>query len=453
MLNDFLLTLKGKSVSIIGAGVSNTPLIRMLWDIAALTVHDKKKEEDFDPEFLAELKLHNVKLVTGDGYLDEIYGDVIFRTPGVRPDVPALERAKARGSVVTSEMDVFFSLCPCPITAITGSDGKTTTSTLVSEMYKAQGFTVHLGGNIGTPLLPRLDEISAEDRVVVELSSFQLMDMTHSPHIAIVTNVTPNHLDWHRGMDEYTEAKERLLQKQTQSDICILNLDDPTTRQFAQRAQAKVGFFSMSKQEKGFSFDGENLLRDGKAFLKASELRIPGKHNIANFLAASAAVCGEVSEEALISVAKNFTGVEHRIEFVRELDGVKYYNDSIASSPTRAAAALACFENIILIAGGYDKKIAFDQLGELICQKVDKLLLCGVTAQQIKDAVIKAPCQRKPEIIIFPNLTDTILTARKLAKSGDVVLFSPACASFDQFVNFAVRGRFFKDVVNSLKEV
>lgn len=453
MLNDFLLTLKGKSVAIIGAGVSNTPLIRMLWDLCTLTIHDKKKEEDFDPAFLAELKLHNVTLKTGDEYLDEIYGDVIFRTPGVRPDVPALECAKARGSVVTSEMDVFFALCPCHVTAITGSDGKTTTSTLVAEMYKAQGFTVHLGGNIGTPLLPRLDEISADDRVVVELSSFQLMDMTHSPHIAIITNVTPNHLDWHIDMTEYTDAKERLLTRQTENDFCVLNFDDPTTRDFGTRAQSNVSFFSMSKQTQGFSFDGENLLRDGRAFLKASELRIPGRHNIANFLAASAAVCHEVSEDALISVAKNFTGVEHRIEFVRELNGVKYYNDSIASSPTRAAAALACFENIILIAGGYDKKIAFDELGELICQKVDTLLLCGATAEQIKNAVIKAPCQRKPEIITLPNLTHTILTAGKLAKSGDVVLFSPACASFDQFVNFAVRGRFFKDVVNSLKEV
>ena len=452
MLSDYLLGLKGKNISIIGAGVSNTPLIRMLWDDCALTVHDKKKEEDFDPDFLKELYAHNVTLVTGDGYLDEIGGDVIFRTPGVRPDVPSLERAKARGSKVTSEMDVFFSLCPCPVTAITGSDGKTTTSTLVSEMYKAQGFTVHLGGNIGTPLLPRLDEIEKDHRVVVELSSFQLMDMTHSPHVAVITNVTPNHLDWHRGMEEYTDAKEGLLRYQTKNDLCVLNFDDPTTRSFAPRAKAKVSFFSMKAQENGFSFDGENLLCDGKPFLSAKEIRIPGKHNIANLLTAASAVRDEVGLEAIISVAKTFSGVEHRIEFVRELGGVKYYNDSIASSPTRAAAALACFENIILIAGGYDKKIAFDELGELICQKVDTLLLCGATAEQIKDAVIKASCQRKPEIIIFPNLTDTVLTAHKLAKSGDVVLFSPACASFDQFVNFAVRGRFFKDLVNALKE-
>ena len=450
MLSDYLQTLKGKKVSIIGAGVSNTPLIRMLWDDCALTVHDKKKEEDFDPEFLKELYAHNVRLVTGDGYLDEIGGDVIFRTPGVRPDVPALERAKARGAKVTSEMDVFFSLCPCPITAITGSDGKTTTSTLVSEMYKAQGFTVHLGGNIGTPLLPRLDGIENDHRVVVELSSFQLMDMTHSPHVAVITNVTPNHLDWHRGMEEYSDAKERLLKYQTAKDLCVLNLDDNTTRDFANRASAKVSFFSMAKQECGFSFDGEHLLCDGKAFLDAREMRIPGKHNIANFLTAASAVCGEVSLDAIISVAKNFTGVEHRIEFVREINGVKYYNDSIASSPTRAAAALVCFENIILIAGGYDKKIAFDELGELICQKVNTLLLCGATAEQIRQAVINASCEKKPDIITFPNLTDTVLTAHKLAKSGDVVLFSPACASFDQFVNFAVRGRFFKDLVNEL---
>ena len=453
MLSDYLLTLKGKKVSIIGAGVSNTPLIRMLWDICTLTVHDKKKEEDFDKDFLKELYAHNVNLVTGDGYLDYLGGDVIFRTPGVRPDVPALISAKERGAIVTSEMDVFFSLCPCPITAITGSDGKTTTSTLVSEMYKAQGFTVHLGGNIGTPLLPRIDEIEPEHRVVVELSSFQLMDMTHSPHIAVITNVTPNHLDWHKGMEEYTDAKKGLLKYQTSADLCVLNYDDSTTRAFAQDASAKVSFFSMEKQARGFSFDGENLLCDGEAFISAKDLRIPGKHNIANVLTAASAVCGEVSLEAMIKVAKTFTGVEHRIEFVREINGVRYYNDSIASSPTRAAAALNCFENIILIAGGYDKKIAFDELGELVCQKVDTLLLCGVTAEKIEKAVLDAKCTKKPQIYTYANLTDTVNAARALAKSGDVVLFSPACASFDQFVNFAVRGRFFKDVVNSLEEV
>lgn len=452
MLSDYLLTLKGKKVSIIGAGVSNTPLIRMLWDICALTVHDKKKEEDFDEGFLKELYAHNVTLVTGDGYLDYLGGDVIFRTPGVRPDMPALLRAKERGAIITSEMDVFFSLCPCPVTAITGSDGKTTTSTLVSEMYKAQGFTVHLGGNIGTPLLPRLDEIKAEHRVVVELSSFQLMDMTHSPHIAVITNVTPNHLDWHKGMEEYSDAKKRLLKYQTSADLCVLNLDDSTTRSFASDTLAKVSFFSMEKQESGFSFDGENLLRDGKAFLSAKDMRIPGKHNIANFLTAASAVWGEVSLEAMIQVARNFTGVEHRIEFVREINGVKYYNDSIASSPTRAAAALNCFENIILIAGGYDKKIAFDELGELICQKVDTLLLCGATAEKIEKAVLDAKYSKKPQIYTYANLTDTVNAAHSLAKDGDVVLFSPACASFDFFANFAVRGRFFKDLVNRLKE-
>jgi len=450
MLESFLETLKGKKVAVIGAGVSNTPLIRMLWDRCQLTVHDKKQEKDFDAVFLRELQQHNVKLVLGENYLDSVSGDVIFRTPGVRPDVPALEKARTDGSLITSEMDLFFSLCPCKITAVTGSDGKTTTSTLISEMYKAEGFEVFLGGNIGAPLLPRLDEIRENSRVVVELSSFQLMDMTHSPAVAVITNVTPNHLDWHRGMDEYKQAKLNILRYQTESDRCVLNFDDGCTRSFGEKAVSQACYFSLNPQPEGFSFDGESILKDGEKLLRSSLLKIPGKHNVANFMTACGAVWGDVSKESILSVAQNFTGVEHRIEFVREINGAKYYNDSIASSPTRAAAALSCFDNIILIAGGYDKKIPFDDFGKLLCQKVKTLLLCGATADKIEAAVKNAKSERKPEIVRFESLEQTVRYARDIAKAGDNVLFSPACASFDQFPNFAVRGRFFKDLVSKL---
>ena len=452
MLNDYLLTLKDKKVSVIGAGVSNTPLIRMLWDICTLAVHDKKTEDQMDPAFLSELKEHNVRLVLGSGYLDSIDGDIIFRTPGVRPDVPALTEAKKRGAVVTSEMDVFFSLCPCPITAITGSDGKTTTSTVISELLRAEGYRVFLGGNIGAPLLPRLDEMDENSRVVVELSSFQLMDMTHAPNVAVITNVTPNHLDWHTGMDEYTNAKYNLLARQTADCVCVLNYDDETTRAFGGRCASEAKYFSLTPQTSGYSFDGESILKNGAPLLKASELRIPGVHNVANFMAAMAATEHEVSIDSVIKVAGSFTGVEHRIEFVKEIDGVKYYNDSIASSPTRAEAGLRCFDcPIVLIAGGYDKKIAFDEFGELVCERVDTLLLCGATADKIEQAVMGAANPRKPHIYRFDNLDDTVAAARRLAKEGGVVLFSPACASFDQFPNFAVRGRYFKELVNHLK--
>lgn len=452
MLKDFLSTLKNKKVSVIGAGVSNTPLIRMLLGCCELYVHDKKHEEQFDKDFLSELKVHNVQLVLGEHYLDKLEGDVIFRTPGVRPDVPALEDAKKRGALITSEMDVFFSLCPCPITAITGSDGKTTTSTIISELLRAQGFDVFLGGNIGEPLLPRLDLMNEHSRVVVELSSFQLMDMTHSPNVAVITNVTPNHLDWHKGMQEYTNAKYNLLSRQSADNICVLNYDDTTTRDFGQKCAASVKYFSLTEMAQDYSFDGQYIRKDSKAILKADELLIPGIHNVANFMAALAATEHEVNIDSIMHVAHTFLGVEHRIEFTRELDGVKYYNDSIASSPTRAQAGLMCFDcPVVLIAGGYDKKIAFDALGELICKRVDTLMLCGATADKIEAAVKNAKEQKKPKIYRFDDLKSTVEACRKIAKSGSVVLFSPACASFDQFPNFMERGRFFKTVVNELK--
>lgn len=451
MLNDFLASLKGKKVSVIGAGVSNTPLIRMLLGRCELFVHDKKVESQFDPAFLSELKDHNVQLVLGERYLDSLEGELIFRTPGVRPDVPALESARARGAQITSEMDVFFSLCPCPITAITGSDGKTTTSTIIAELLRAQGYEVFLGGNIGAPLLPRLDEMNQNSRVVVELSSFQLMDMTHAPQVAVITNVTPNHLDWHRGMGEYESAKYNLLARQAKDDICVLNYDDPTTRAFGEKCRGKVSYFSLSDKNADYSYDGENICRGNQAVLSASRLRIPGRHNIANYMAAIAATAHEVSAESVAKVADNFTGVEHRIEFIRELDGVKYYNDSIASSPTRAIAGLMCFDcPVVLIAGGYDKKIAFDGFGELVCERVDTLMLCGATADKIESAVLQAKSPNKPEIHRFSDLKTTVEACRRLAHPGSVVLFSPACASFDQFPNFMERGRFFKQTVNEL---
>lgn len=452
MLRDFLATLKGKKVSVIGAGVSNTPLIRMLIPYCELFVHDKKVESQFDPAFLSELKDHNVQLVLGERYLDSLEGDVIFRTPGVRPDVPALEAARARGAQITSEMDVFFSLCPCPITAITGSDGKTTSSTIIAELLKAEGYQVFLGGNIGAPLLPRLDEMNQNSRVVVELSSFQLMDMTHAPQVAVVTNVTPNHLDWHRGMGEYESAKYNLLQRQTSDSIAVLNYDDMTTRAFGEKCPASVRYFSLGDAGAHYSFDGENICFNGKPILSASRLRIPGRHNIANYMAAIAATAHEVSAESVARVADTFTGVEHRIEFIRELDGVKYYNDSIASSPTRSQAGLMCFDcPVVLIAGGYDKKIAFDEFGELVCERVDTLMLCGATADKIEAAVIGAKNPKKPAIHRFDDLKTTTEACRRLAAPGSVVLFSPACASFDQFPNFMERGRFFKQTVNDLK--
>jgi UDP-N-acetylmuramoylalanine--D-glutamate ligase len=277
------------------------------------------------------------------------------------------------------------------------------------------------------------------------------MDMTHAPQVAVITNVTPNHLDWHRGMGEYESAKYNLLQRQTADNIAVLNYDDMTTRAFGDRCPASVRYFSLNAQTCGYGFDGESICFDGKPIISASRLRIPGRHNIANYMAAIAATAHEVSAESVAKVADNFTGVEHRIEFIRELDGVKYYNDSIASSPTRAIAGLMCFDcPVVLIAGGYDKKIAFDGFGELVCERVDTLMLCGATADKIEAAVLQAKSPNKPEIHRFSDLKTTVEACRRLAHPGSVVLFSPACASFDQFPNFMERGRFFKQTVNEL---
>ena len=401
---------------------------------------------------MKDFEKNGVRLVCGEGYLDRIDGDVIFRTPGVRPDAGGIPEAVKRGAVVTSEMDLFFRFCPCPITAITGSDGKTTTSTLIAELLSAQGKRVFLGGNIGAPLLPRLSEMSAHDRVVVELSSFQLFDMTRSPKTAVVTNVTPNHLDWHRGMEEYKEAKFNVLAHQTANDVTVLNYDDETTRAFAERAKGEVRFFSLAGNEDCCAFfkDG-TLYLDGEPLIPASALKIRGLHNVANFLTAAAAVKDEVTRETMASVAQSFKGVEHRLEFVRTINGADYYNDSIGSSPTRTMAGLKCFDGrIILIAGGYDKHIAFDTLGDEICRRVSVLLLCGATADKIETAVKASSIPEKPDILRFDDLTATVKAAKEVSRPGDTVLFSPACASFDQFPNFEVRGRFFKDTVNKL---
>ncbi len=453
MFSSYLDSLKKQKVSVIGAGVSNTPLIKLLSGHGiAVTVYDKRPVESFDKELLSDFEKSGVSLVCGEGYLDKIDGDVIFRTPGVRPDAGGIPEAVRRGAVVTSEMDLFFRFCPCPITAVTGSDGKTTTSTLIAELLSAQGKKVFLGGNIGAPLLPRLSEMKESDRVVVELSSFQLFDMTRSPHTAVITNVTPNHLDWHRGMEEYKEAKFNVLAHQTENDVAVLNFDDETTRAFAGRTRSEVRFFSLAGDEGCCAFfKNGTLYLDGSPLIPASSLRIRGMHNVANFLTAAAAVKDEVTRETMAYVAQSFKGVEHRLEVVRSVNGADFYNGAIGSSPTRTIAGLKCFDGrMILIAGGYDKHIAFDTLGDEICRRVSVLLLCGATADKIEAAVKASIVPEEPEIMRFSDLTETVRAAKDLSRPGDTVLFSPACASFDQFPNFAVRGRFFKDLVNKL---
>jgi len=448
----YFTSLRGKKIIVLGLGVSNRPLVRLLLEFGCtVTACDKTPREKLDDEVL-ELEKQGCILRLGDTYLDGLQGDIVFRTPGMHPNIPALQKLRDGGAFVTSEMDAFFRLCPCKILAVTGSDGKTTTTTLISEMLKAEGYRVWLGGNIGTPLLPLCRQMEETDYAVVELSSFQLMDMTGSPHVAVVTNLAPNHLDVHKDMDEYVQAKKNIFKFQNESDLLILNSDNAITAEFTGNGRTRC-FARLGQTDNGVCLQGDMICRDGVPVLDKKDILIPGEHNVENYMAAILAVEGLVSDETIRQVAKNFGGVEHRIELVRIKDGVRFYNDSIASSPTRTIAGLNSFrEKVLLIAGGYDKHIPYDVLGPCICRSVKKLFLNGATADQIGNAVVSCPDYQpgQPEIIDCNDFTDAVKRAADAAQAGDIVLMSPASAAFDQFKNFAERGKYFKQLVKEL---
>ena len=446
----YFQSLQGKRIAVLGLGVSNRPLVRLLLGYGChVTGCDRTPREKLDAEVL-ELETLGCTLCVGDGYLDHLEADIVFRTPGMHPDIPALRQLREKGAQVTSEMEVFFGVCPCRLIAVTGSDGKTTTTTLIAEMLKAAGHTVWLGGNIGAPLLPLCQQMQETDYAVVELSSFQLMDMTRSPQVAVVTNLAPNHLDVHRDMDEYVEAKKNIFKFQGASDRLIVNADNEITDGFTGNGITKK--FSRVG-------DAHVCLRDGMicrgetAVLAAEEILLPGVHNIENYMAAIAAVEGLVNDETVCHVARTFGGVEHRIELVRVVNGVRYYNDSIASSPSRTIAGLKSFhQKVILIAGGYDKHIPYDVLGPHICEKVKTLVLGGATGGQIRTAVESCPdyTPGNPKIIDCADFTAAVQAAVEAAGEGDIVLMSPASAAFDQFKNFMERGNYFKKLIKEL---
>ncbi len=446
----YFTSLKGKRIAVLGLGVSNRPLVKLLLEFGCdVTGCDRTPREKLDPEVLALEKL-GCKLSLGDTYLDGMESDILFRTPGMHPGNPAIVALAEKGAQVTSEMEVFFEVCPCRLLAVTGSDGKTTTTTLISEMLKAAGKTVWLGGNIGTPLLPLVRQMQETDFAVVELSSFQLMDMTRSPEIAVVTNLAPNHLDVHKDMDEYVDAKKNIFRHQNEKGKLILNADNAITASFTGNGETK--FFS--RQGSGY-VDVRNgvICRGGEAVLDTADILIPGVHNIENYMAAIAAVEGLVEDETIRTVAKTFGGVEHRIELVRIKDGVKFYNDSIASSPSRTIAGLRSFsEKVILIAGGYDKHIPYDVLGPEICAHVKALFLGGATGPQIAEASKNCPEYDAAQLPIVDcgDFESAVRSAAAYAKDGDIVLMSPASAAFDQFKNFMVRGEFYKKLVREL---
>lgn len=455
VLQGYFNSLKGKTVAVIGLGVSNRPLVEGLLDAGVpVLLCDKRRREDFNG-LIEGLERRGMKAAMGADYLDHLEGaDVIFRTPGLRPDVPQIARAVAAGARLTSEMEAFLDLCPCRIIAVTGSDGKTTTTTIIAGLLKAAGYRTFVGGNIGHPLLCQVDDIRPDDMVVLELSSFQLMTVRQSPSIAVVTNLSPNHLDIHRDMEEYVNAKKNIFAYQDGCDRLVLNADNEITAGFAREARGAVILFSRrGPVEGGVYLRDRTVMCAGRPVLTTGDILLPGLHNLENYMAAIAAVDGLVPDEVIREYARTFGGVPHRIELVRELEGARWYNDSIASSPSRTIAGLRSFpQKVILIAGGYDKHIPYEALGPELVEHVKALLLTGDTAEKIKAAVLAAPGYQAgaPEVIDCADLKEAVERARALAKPGDVVILSPASASFDRFKNFEERGNVFKELVNAL---
>ena len=458
-LKDFEENLKNKKIAIIGLGVSNIPLIDYLHDFQAkITVFDKRNEEKIDKGVLEKIENYKISKNFGENYLSNLKDfDIIFKSPSCRPDLPEIEAEVKRGAILTSEIEKVLELAPCKIIAVTGSDGKTTTTSLIYEIVK-QKYKAYLGGNIGIPLFTKIKEMQPEDIVLLELSSFQLMTMKQSPDIAVVTNVTPNHLDIHNSYEEYIEAKKNIFLNQNEDNTLVLNYDNEITKSFAKTAKSKVIFFSSTeKRENGVIYDDGiiKISEDGlrRHLLKLKDTHLRGTHNAENICAAVAATKGLVQIEDQINAIKGFEGVPHRIEFVREINGSKWYNDSIASSPTRTIAGLNSFdEEIVLIAGGYDKHLDYEPIAKPILDKVKTLILLGQTSGKILNAVKEKQGELGIKIDIFKvdTLEEAVEKAKMEAKPNQVVLFSPASASFDMFKNFEERGNKFKELVKNL---
>jgi UDP-N-acetylmuramoylalanine--D-glutamate ligase len=446
---EFKSFIKEKKVGVVGIGVSNTPLIKMLVGLGArVTACDKRTDLG---EISLELNDMGVELCLGENYLEGILDcDVIFRTPSLMPTNEYLQNAAKRGAYITSEMGEFLKYCPAKVFGVTGSDGKTTTTTLISEMLKEQGYNVFLGGNIGRPLFNEIEKIGEDDYVVVELSSFQLMDIKYSPDVAVITNLSPNHLDIHKDMDEYINAKKNIFLNQKGNGTVVLNMDNNITCTMKDEIKSEVRMFSIRSNDTFSYLDNNSLTVNGKVICNLEEVKLPGMHNIENLLTAFATLYDYVSVDSMRKVATTFTGVAHRIEFVREIDGVRFYNDSIASSPTRTVAGLRSFnQKVILIAGGYDKKIPFDELAEGGIDRIKTLVVMGMTKEKIKEAFNKEFGLRNTVIPIVEadSLEDAVNKSFKSANEGDIIILSPACASFDMFKNFEVRGNKFKEIV------
>lgn len=458
-LNEFNKNIEGKKVAIIGLGISNKPLIEYLHNLGAeISVFDNRAQEKIDKDIWEEVIKFNLEYYLGEDYLKNLKGfDFIFRSPSCRPDLPEIEEEVKQGAILTSEIEMVLKLAPCKIVGVTGSDGKTTTTSLIYEILKKK-YKCFLGGNIGTPLFAKIAEMKPEDMLVLELSSFQLMNMELSTDIAVITNITPNHLNVHKDYQEYIDAKSNIFKHQNENGVLVINYDNEITKNFAKYANGKVVYFSRKeKLPNGIAFDGDtvkicdNDLR--RHVINKKDIKIRGLHNIENICAAIGATKDLVSPEDQKQAIMEFTGVEHRLEFVREINNVKWYNDSIASSPNRTIAGLNSYnEKIVLIAGGRDKHLDYEPIAKPIIEHVDTLIVMGETAEKIKNAVTRELENQKKtlNIIKVADVEEAVIMAKEVAKSGEIVLFSPASTSFDMFKNFEERGKKFKEEVNKL---
>ena len=451
-----MFSLRGKRVAVCGLGRTHIPVVHQFLEHGARVLACDKRDRASVGAVADELEKAGAELKLGEGYLDDLAVDLILRSPGMKPTLPPFIEARKRGVRVTTEIELFIELCPAPVYGVTGSDGKTTTTSVIAGLLQAAGKTVHLGGNIGWPLLPRIEQVRPDDAAVVELSSFMLMQMEHSPQVGVVTNVAPNHLDWHTDMAEYIGAKKNIVRFQQPGNRAVLNADNDVTAGFAGDLAGDVFLFSRLHPVGQGTYLGEDGILYGRVgdqsvpILPAREIRLPGDHMVENFLAAFAATWGTVTPAVMGAFARGFGGVPHRCELVRELDGVRWVNDSIGTSPTRTIAGLRAFgHGVILIAGGYDKHIPYEPLGPVAAETVSAAILMGDTAPAIQSAI--RACSELP-IVRVKNMEEAVLTARRLAEPGEVVFLSPASASFDMYKDFEERGNHFKRLVMELME-
>ena len=456
-LEEFEKYINGKNVAIIGLGVSNIPLLDYMHEKnAKVTAFDDR--ENLPEDIMEKINKYKFKFIGGKNNLKALKGfNIIFRSPSCLPTRPELEEEEKRGALVTTEIELLMKMCPCKVIGITGTEGKTTTSSIIHAIIKQAGIHCYLGGNIGTPLFTKLPEMTEKDIIILEMSSFQLMGMDVSPDISLVTNIYPDHLNIHKDMQEYIDSKKNILNYQKSTDTVVLNFDNEITKSFAKSAKGKVIFFSSKENLKnGYIYDRKDgnikYCKNGivKNIINKNEIKLRGIHNYENISAALAVTSSIVDTQTQTNAIKQFQGVEHRLEFVREVEGVKYYNDSIGTSPASTIAGLNAFdENIVLLAGGADKDLDYKEIGEKIAEKVGTLILCGPTSDKIEKATTDALKGREINILRVNNMKEAVETARKYAKSGDIVLLSPASTSFDLYKNFAERGNIFKDCVNS----